>query len=206
MLVSAEQLLKDAAAGYYAVGQFNLNNLEWAKAVLETAEEMKAPVILGVTDAAAVYMGGYRAVAALVRAMEAEVGSVAGEEDGISGRGECADPEQCGKIADLGVTMLAAGIGNVHGVYPANWKGLDFSVLSAVKERTGSLPLVLHGGSGVPEEMMKKAISLGIAKINVNTECQIAFAQALHTYFAEGRDLEEKGYNLQKIMNWRRIW
>ena len=264
MLVSAEQLLKDAAAGHYAVGQFNLNNLEWAKAVLETAEEMKAPVILGVTDAAAVYMGGYRAVAALVRAMEAEmkvsvpvvlhydhgtyegckacmeagftsvmfdgskysieenlektaeiialchkkgismeaeVGSVAGEEDGISGRGECADPEQCGKIADLGVTMLAAGIGNVHGVYPANWKGLDFSVLSAVKERTGSLPLVLHGGSGVPEEMMKKAISLGIAKINVNTECQIAFAQALHTYFAEGRDLEEKGYNLQKIMN-----
>ena len=264
MLVSAKDVLRDAVAGHYAVGQFNLNNLEWVKAVLETAEELKSPVILGVTDAAALYMGGYRAAADLVRditaekkvsvpvvlhydhgtyegclacmdagftsvmfdgskysieenvektreiiarcagkgiSMEAEVGSVAGEEDGISGRGECADPEQCKKIADLGVTMLAAGIGNVHGPYPANWKGLDFTVLAEVKERTGDLPLVLHGGSGVPEEMMRKAISLGIAKINVNTECQMAFAAALHRYFEEGKDLEEKGYNLQRIMN-----
>ena len=262
--VNAKEMLTDAKKNHSAVGHFNLNNMESVRAFLLAAEEMKSPIILGVSGGTAKYMGGYKTIADMVQdfvdylkitvpvcthvdhgtfeeamsaidggftsvmfdgskypiseniektreiverahakgiTVEAEVGAIGGEEDGRISMGECADPEQCGKIADLGVTMLAAGIGNVHGVYPANWKGLDFSVLSAVKERTGSLPLVLHGGSGVPEEMMKKAISLGIAKINVNTECQIAFAQALHTYFAEGRDLEEKGYNLQKIMN-----
>ena len=263
MLVSAKEMLDKAKAGHYAVGHFNINNLEWAKAVLLTAEELKSPVILGVSEGAGKYMTGFGTVAAMVRAMhdelgitvpvalhldhgtyegcykcikagftsimfdgshypidenvektkelvqvahamgmsiEAEVGSIGGEEDGVVGMGECADPDECKRIADLGVDMLAAGIGNIHGKYPANWKGLSFETLAAVKEAVGDMPLVLHGGTGIPEDMIKKAISLGVAKINVNTECQLAFADATRKYIEAGKDLEGKGFDPRKLL------
>jgi fructose-bisphosphate aldolase class II len=263
MLVSAKEMLDKAKAGHYAVGHFNINNLEWAKAVLLTAEECKSPVILGVSEGAGKYMTGYKTVAAMVKAMmgelnitvpvalhldhgsyegclkcveagfssimfdgshypidenvaktkelvalahkngmsiEAEVGAIGGEEDGVVGMGECADPEECKKIADLGVDMLAAGIGNIHGKYPANWAGLSFETLDAIQQRTGDMPLVLHGGTGIPEEMIKKAISLGVAKINVNTECQLSFADATRKYIEAGKDLEGKGFDPRKLL------
>ena len=263
MLVSAEKMLKDAVAGHYAVGQFNINNLEWTREVLLAAEEVKSPVILGVSEGAGKYMTGFKTVAAMVKAMieelgitvpvalhldhgtyegckkcieagfssimfdgshypieenvaktqeliaickekgmslEAEVGSIGGEEDGVVGAGECADPKECKMIADLGVDMLAAGIGNIHGKYPANWQGLSFETLDAVQQLTGDLPLVLHGGTGIPEDMIKKAISLGVAKINVNTECQLSFADATRKYVEAGKDLEGKGYDPRKLL------
>mgnify|MGYP000735059343 FL=1 len=262
MLVTAE-MLKKAEAGKYAVGQFNINNLEWTKAILLTAQELNSPVILGVSEGAGKYMAGYKTVVGMVKGMieeqgitvpvalhldhgtyegclkcveagfssimfdgshypieeniaktkelveicaknnmslEAEVGSIGGEEDGVIGMGECADPKECKQIADLGVTMLAAGIGNIHGKYPANWKGLSFETLAAVKELTGDMPLVLHGGTGIPADMIKKAISLGVAKINVNTECQLAFADATRKYIEAGKDLEGKGFDPRKLL------
>ena len=263
MLVSAKDMLEKAREGKYAVGQFNINNLEWTKSVLLTAEELKSPVILGVSEGAGKYMTGFKTVAAMVEAMmeelnitvpvalhldhgtydgcykcikagfssimfdgshypieeniektkelvkvahamglslEAEVGSIGGEEDGVVGMGECADPDECKASADLGVDMLAAGIGNIHGKYPANWPGLSFETLAAVKEKTGDMPLVLHGGTGIPEDMIKKAISLGVAKINVNTECQLAFAEATRKYIEAGKDLEGKGFDPRKLL------
>ena len=263
MLVSAEEMLKKAKAGKYAVGQFNINNLEWTKAVLLTAEELRSPVILGVSEGAGKYMTGYKTVVGMVNGMleelkitvpvalhldhgsyegclkcveagfssimfdgshypieeniektkelvkiaadngmslEAEVGSIGGEEDGVIGQGECADPNECKAIADLGVTMLAAGIGNIHGKYPENWQGLSFETLEAVSEKTGDMPLVLHGGTGIPEDMIKKAISLGVAKINVNTECQLSFADATRKYIEAGKDLEGKGFDPRKLL------
>ena len=263
MLVSAKEMLEKAKAGHYAVGQFNINNLEWTKSVLLTAEELQSPVILGVSEGAGKYMTGFGTVAAMVKAMhdelgitvpvalhldhgtyegcykcikagftsimfdgshypidenvektkelvqvahamgmsiEAEVGSIGGEEDGVVGMGECADPDECKRVADLGVDMLAAGIGNIHGKYPANWKGLSFETLAAVKEAVGDMPLVLHGGTGIPEDMIKKAISLGVAKINVNTECQLAFADATRKYIEAGKDLEGKGFDPRKLL------
>lgn len=263
MLVSAKEMLDKAKAGHYAVGQFNINNLEWTKAVLLTAQELNSPVILGVSEGAGKYMTGYKTVAAMVKAMieelnitvpvalhldhgsyegclkcveagfssimfdgshyaidenvakttelvalahskgmsiEAEVGSIGGEEDGVIGMGECADPKECKAIADLGVDMLAAGIGNIHGKYPANWAGLQFDVLDDIQKLTGEMPLVLHGGTGIPEDMIKKAISLGVSKINVNTECQIAFAEATRKYIEAGKDLEGKGFDPRKLL------
>ena len=263
MLVSAKEMLEKAVEGHYAVGQFNINNLEWTKAVLNAAEEMKSPVILGVSEGAGKYMTGFKTVAAMVEAMmgelgttvpvalhldhgtyegsykcieagfssimfdgskypieenvaktkelievcnkkgislEAEVGSIGGEEDGVIGQGECADPNECKQIADLGVTMLAAGIGNIHGKYPANWAGLSFETLDAIKKLTGKLPLVLHGGTGIPDDMIKKAIDLGVAKINVNTECQLSFADATRKYIEAGKDQEGKGYDPRKLL------
>ena len=263
MLVSAKEMLEKAKAGHYAVGQFNINNLEWTKAILQTAEEMKSPVILGVSEGAGKYMCGYNTVVGMVNGMietlgitvpvalhlahgsyegaykcieagfssvmfdgshysieeniaktkelvevckskglslEAEVGSIGGEEDGVIGAGEVADPNECKMIADLGVTMLAAGIGNIHGKYPANWKGLNFDVLAKISELTGDMPLVLHGGTGIPEDMIKKAISLGVSKINVNTECQLAFAAATRKYIEEGKDLSGKGFDPRKLL------
>ena len=263
MLVSAEKMLKDAVAGHYAVGQFNINNLEWTREVLLAAEDVKSPVILGVSEGAGKYMTGFKTVAAMVKAMieelgitvpvalhldhgtyegcykcieagfssimfdgshypieenvaktkeliaickekgmslEAEVGSIGGEEDGVIGAGECADPNECKMIADLGVDMLAAGIGNIHGKYPENWQGLSFETLDAVQQLTGDLPLVLHGGTGIPEDMIKKAISLGVAKINVNTECQLSFADATRKYIEAGKDLSGKGYDPRKLL------
>ena len=263
MLVTAEEMLKKAVAGHYAVGQFNINNLEWTKAVLLTAQELNSPVILGVSEGAGKYMTGFGTVAAMVKAMdeslgitvpvalhldhgtyegcykcikagftsimfdgshysieenvaktselvnvckqlgisiEAEVGSIGGEEDGVIGMGECADPEECKMINDLGVTMLAAGIGNIHGKYPANWAGLSFDTLAAIKEKTGDEPLVLHGGTGIPADMIKKAISLGVAKINVNTECQLSFQEATRAYIEAGKDKEGKGYDPRKLL------
>lgn len=263
MLVSAKEMLDKAKAGHYAVGHFNINNLEWAKAVLLTAQELKSPVILGVSEGAGKYMTGFKTVAAMVKAMdeelgitvpvalhldhgtyegcykcikagftsimfdgshysieeniektkelvavahrlglsiEAEVGSIGGEEDGVIGMGECADPNECKAIADLGVDMLAAGIGNIHGKYPANWKGLSFETLDAVQKLTGDMPLVLHGGTGIPTDMIKKAISLGVSKINVNTECQLAFAEATREYIEAGKDLQGKGYDPRKLL------
>ena len=263
MLVTAEEMLKKAKAGKYAVGQFNINNLEWTKAILATAQELQSPVILGVSEGAGKYMTGFGTVAAMVKAMieemnitvpvalhldhgtyegcykcikagfssimfdgshlpieeniektkelvavckgmgmslEAEVGSIGGEEDGVVGMGECADPEECKKIADLGVTMLAAGIGNIHGVYPANWKGLRFETLAAVSEKVGDMPLVLHGGTGIPADMIKKAISLGVSKINVNTECQLSFAAATREYIEAGKDQKGKGFDPRKLL------
>ncbi len=263
MLVSAKEMLDKAKAGHYAVGQFNINNLEWTKSILLTAEECKSPVILGVSEGAGKYMTGYKTVAAMVKAMieelnitvpvalhldhgsyegclkcveagfssimfdgshypidenvakttelvalahkngmsiEAEVGSIGGEEDGVIGMGECADPAECKKIADLGVDMLAAGIGNIHGKYPANWAGLSFETLDAIQKLTGTMPLVLHGGTGIPEDMIKKAISLGVAKINVNTECQLSFADATRKYIEAGKDLEGKGFDPRKLL------
>lgn len=263
MLVSAKDMLTKAKAGKYAVGQFNINNLEWTKAILLTAQELKSPVILGVSEGAGKYMTGYKTVSAMVSAMidelkitvpvalhldhgsfegclkcveagfssimfdgshypieeniektrelvkicaeknlslEAEVGSIGGEEDGVVGAGECADPAECKMISDLGVTMLAAGIGNIHGKYPANWTGLSFETLDAVQKLTGDMPLVLHGGTGIPEDMIKKAISLGVAKINVNTECQLSFADATRKYIEAGKDLEGKGFDPRKLL------
>ena len=263
MLVSAKEMLDKARAGKYAVGQFNINNLEWTKAILLTAEELKSPVILGVSEGAGKYMTGMETVAAMVKAMdkslgitvpvalhldhgsyegcykcikagftsimfdgshfpieenvakttelvnashnlglsiEAEVGSIGGEEDGVVGMGECADPNECKMIADLGVDFLAAGIGNIHGQYPANWAGLSFETLAAVNEKVGEMPLVLHGGTGIPADMIKKAISLGVAKINVNTECQLAFAAATREYIEAGKDKQGKGYDPRKLL------
>ena len=263
MIVSATEMLKKAVEGKYAVGQFNINNLEWTKAILLTAQENNSPVILGVSEGAGKYMTGFKTVAAMVKAMdkslgitvpvalhldhgtyegcykcieagfssvmfdgshfpieeniaktselvkvchekglsiEAEVGSIGGEEDGVVGAGEIADPNECKKIADLGVDFLAAGIGNIHGKYPANWKGLDFDALAKTKELIGDLPLVLHGGTGIPADMIQKAISLGVAKINVNTECQLYFQEATRKYIEEGKDLEGKGFDPRKLL------
>ena len=263
MLVSAKEMLQKAKAGHYAVGQFNINNLEWTKSILLTAQELKSPVILGVSEGAGKYMGGYDVVMGIVNGLikdqnitvpvsvhldhgsydhcykcmeagfpsvmfdgskysieeniektkelvaaahakgisiEAEVGSIGGEEDGVVGMGECADPAECKQIADLGVDFLAAGIGNIHGKYPENWKGLQFDVLASVQEKTGTLPLVLHGGTGIPDDMIKKAISLGVAKINVNTECQLVFAEATRKYIEAGKDLEGKGFDPRKLL------
>ena len=263
MLVSAKEMLDKALAGKYAVGQFNINNLEWTKSILLTAQEMNAPVILGVSEGAGKYMTGFETVAAMVKAMdkslvitvpvalhldhgtyegcykcikagftsimfdgshypidenikkttelvnvahnlglsiEAEVGSIGGEEDGVIGMGECADPDECKAIADLGVDMLAAGIGNIHGKYPANWPGLSFETLAAVKDKIGDMPLVLHGGTGIPADMIQKAISHGVSKINVNTECQLSFADATRKYIEAGKDLEGKGFDPRKLL------
>lgn len=263
MLVSAAKMLKDAKAGKYAVGHFNINNLEWTKAILLTAQELNSPVILGVSEGAGKYMCGFKTVTAMVDAMvdelgitvpvalhldhgsyegalkcieagfssvmfdgshygieenitktkeiialahskgisvEAEVGAIGGEEDGVIGGGEVADPEECKMIADFGVDMLAAGIGNIHGKYPANWKGLRFDVLANIQELTGEMPLVLHGGTGIPADMIKEAISLGVSKINVNTECQLAFADATRKYIEAGKDLEGKGFDPRKLL------
>ena len=243
MLVSATEMLKKAKEGHYAVGQFNINNLEWTKAVLLTAEELQSPVILGVSEGAGKYMTGFKTVAAMVTyegcykciqagftsimfdgshypfeenlakstelvnvahqlglSIECEVGSIGGEEDGVIGMGECADPNECKIIADLGVDMLAAGIGNIHGKYPANWKGLSFETLDAIQQKTGVMPLVLHGGTGIPADMIKKAISLGVSKINVNTECQLSFADATRKYIEAGKDLEGKGFDPRKLL------
>ncbi len=263
MLVSATEMLKKAVAGKYAVGQFNINNLEWTKSILQTAQENNSPVILGVSEGAGKYMTGFKTVSAMVKAMveemnitvpvalhldhgtydgcykcieagfssimfdgshypieeniektrelvkvchekgisiEAEVGSIGGEEDGVIGAGEIADPNECKAIADLGVDFLAAGIGNIHGKYPANWKGLDFDALAKTKALIGDLPLVLHGGTGIPADMIKKAISLGVAKINVNTECQLYFQEATRKYIEEGKDLQGKGFDPRKLL------
>ena len=262
-LVSAKDMLIKARDGKYAVAQININNLEWTKAVLQTVQELKAPVILGVSEGAGKYMCGFKTVEAMVSAMmdslditvpvalhldhgtfegakacinagfssimfdgshypiteniekttalvhtcdvlglslEAEVGSIGGEEDGVVGMGECADPDECKRVADLGVDMLAAGIGNIHGKYPANWKGLSFETLDAIQQKTGVMPLVLHGGTGIPADMIKKAISLGVAKINVNTECQLSFADATRKYIEAGKDLEGKGFDPRKLL------
>ena len=263
MLVSATEMLKKAKAGHYAVGQFNINNLEWTKAVLQTAQELNSPVILGVSEGAGKYMTGFKTVAAMVKAMdeslgitvpvalhldhgtyegakacieagfssimfdgshfpleeniakskeiieichskgisvECEVGTIGGEEDGVIGAGEVADPEECKMIADLGVDMLAAGIGNIHGVYPANWAGLNFEALDAIQQKTGEMPLVLHGGTGIPDDMIKKAVTLGGSKINVNTECQLVFAEATRKYIEAGKDLQGKGFDPRKLL------
>ena len=263
MLVSARDMLIKARDGHYAVGQFNINNLEWTKAILLTAQEMNSPVILGVSEGAGKYMTGFKTVAAMVKAMdeclgitvpvalhldhgtyegakacveagftsimfdgshypidenvakttelvklahdngisiEAEVGAIGGEEDGVIGAGEVADPAECAKIAGLGVDFLAAGIGNIHGKYPANWKGLDFEALDVIHKATDNIPLVLHGGSGIPTEMVKKAISLGVSKVNVNTECQLTFAAATRKYIEAGKDLEGKGFDPRKLL------
>ena len=263
MLVSAKEMLTKAKAGKYAVGQFNINNLEWTKSILQTAQELNSPVILGVSEGAGKYMCGFKTVADMVKAMidelgitvpvalhldhgsyegakkcieagfssimfdgshypieeniaktkelvetcnelglslEAEVGSIGGEEDGVIGAGEVADPKECKMIADLGVTMLAAGIGNIHGKYPENWAGLSFETLDAIQQLTGDMPLVLHGGTGIPADMIKKAISLGVSKINVNTECQLAFADATRKYIEEGKDLQGKGFDPRKLL------
>ena len=263
MLVSAAEMLKKAKAGKYAVGQFNINNLEWTKAILQTAQEMNSPVILGVSEGAGKYMCGYNTIVGMVNGMietlgitvpvalhldhgsyegakkcieagfssimfdgshypieeniaktkeliemaaakgmslEAEVGAIGGEEDGVVGSGEVADPNECKMIADLGVSMLAAGIGNIHGKYPANWAGLNFDVLAQISELTGDMPLVLHGGTGIPAEMIQKAISLGVSKINVNTECQLAFAAATREYIEAGKDQQGKGFDPRKLL------
>ena len=198
MIVSATEMLKKAVEGKYAVGQFNINNLEWTKAILLTAQENNSPVILGVSEGAGKYMTGFKTVAAMVKAMIEELNitvPVALHLDhGI------ADPNECKKIADLGVDFLAAGIGNIHGKYPANWKGLDFDALAKTKELIGDLPLVLHGGTGIPADMIQKAISLGVAKINVNTECQLYFQEATRKYIEEGKDLEGKGFDPRKLL------
>ena len=263
MLVSAKEMLTKAKAGKYAVGQFNINNLEWTKAILLTAQELKSPVILGVSEGAGKYMCGYKTIVGMVNGMleeliitvpvalhldhgsyegakacieagfssvmfdgshypieeniakttdlvkiceekglslEAEVGSIGGEEDGVVGAGECADPDECKSIADLGITMLAAGIGNIHGKYPENWAGLSFETLDAIQQKTGEMPLVLHGGTGIPSDMIKKAISLGVAKINVNTECQLSFAAATREYIEAGKDQSGKGFDPRKLL------
>ena len=262
-LVSAKEMLDKAVAGHYAVGQFNINNLEWTKQILLAAEEVKSPVILGVSEGAGKYMCGYKTVVGMVNGMleelkitvpvalhldhgsyegcykcieagfssimfdgskypidenvaktkelvavcaekglslEAEVGAIGGEEDGVVGQGECADPQECKMIADLGIDMLAAGIGNIHGKYPANWAGLSFETLDAIQKLTGTMPLVLHGGTGIPDDMIKKAIDLGVAKINVNTECQLVFADATRKYIEAGKDLEGKGFDPRKLL------
>jgi len=263
MLVNATDMLKKAKAGHYAVGHFNINNLEWTKSILLTAKELRSPVILGVSEGAGKYMGGYHVVVNMVNGLlkdldidvpvalhldhgtyegcykcieagfssimfdgshypiaeniektkelvkaahdrglsiEAEVGAIGGEEDGVIGKGECADPNECKQIADLGVDFLAAGIGNIHGKYPDNWEGLSFETLDSIQKLTGELPLVLHGGTGIPAEMVKKAITLGVSKVNVNTECQLAFAEATRKYIEAGKDLEGKGFDPRKLL------
>ncbi|MCR4897537.1 MAG: class II fructose-1,6-bisphosphate aldolase [Lachnospiraceae bacterium] len=263
MLVNAKDMLNKAKAGHYAVGHFNINNLEWTKAILLTAKELRSPVILGVSEGAGKYMGGYHVVVNMVNGLlkdldidvpvalhldhgtyegcykcieagfssimfdgshypiaeniektkelvkaahdrglsiEAEVGAIGGEEDGVVGMGECADPDECKQIADLGVDFLAAGIGNIHGKYPANWAGLSFETLDAIQQKTGDLPLVLHGGTGIPADMVKKAINLGVSKVNVNTECQLSFADATRKYIEAGKDLEGKGFDPRKLL------
>ena len=263
MLVNAKGMLEEALNGHYAVAQININNLEWTKAALLTANELKSPIILGVSEGAGKYMGGFNVVADMVSAMdksqkievpvalhldhgtydgclacieagftsimfdgshydinenvektrelvriaherglsiEAEVGAIGGEEDGVVGMGECADPDECKMIADLGIDFLAAGIGNIHGKYPENWKGLSFETLAAIKEKVGNMPLVLHGGTGIPADMIKKAIDLGVSKINVNTECQLSFAAATRKYIMDGKDLEGKGFDPRKLL------
>ena len=263
MLVSATEMLKKAKAGHYAVGQFNINNLEWTKAILQTAQDLNSPVILGVSEGAGKYMTGYKTVVGMVNGMleemnitvpvalhldhgsyegclkcveagfssimfdgshypidenvektkelvkiahdnnmsiEAEVGSIGGEEDGVIGKGECADPNECKMVADLGIDFLAAGIGNIHGKYPDNWEGLSFETLDGIQQKTGDMPLVLHGGTGIPEDMIKKAIDLGVAKINVNTECQLSFAAATRGYIEAGKDQEGKGFDPRKLL------
>ena len=263
MIVNAKKMLDDGWKGHYAVAHININNLEWTKASLLVAKELRSPIILGVSEGAGKYMGGFKVVSAMVRAMdesleidvpvalhldhgtydgcincikagfssimfdgskypieeninktkelvklahdngisiEAEVGAIGGEEDGVIGRGECADPDECKKIADLGIDFLAAGIGNIHGTYPSNWEGLDFEVLNKIKQKINSLPLVLHGGTGIPIDMIKKAIDLGVSKINVNTECQLSFAEATRKYIEEGKDREKKGYDPRKLL------
>ena len=262
-LVNAKEMLTKAKAGHYAVGQFNINNLEWTKSILLTAQELNSPVILGVSEGAGKYMCGYKTVVGMVNGMleelnitvpvalhldhgsyegakkcieagfssimfdgshypieeniektkelvatcnklglslEAEVGAIGGEEDGVIGMGECADPKECKMIADLGIDFLAAGIGNIHGKYPANWKGLSFETLDAIQKLTGEMPLVLHGGTGIPADMIKKAIDLGVSKINVNTECQLVFAEATRKYIEEGKDLKGKGFDPRKLL------
>ena len=238
MLVSATEMLKKARDGHYAVGQFNINNLEWTKAILLTAQELNSPVILGVSEGAGKYMTGFKTVAAMVKAcieagfssimfdgshysieenvakttelvelahskgisLEAEVGSIGGEEDGVVGAGEIADPAECAKISGLGIDFLAAGIGNIHGKYPENWKGLDFEALGKIHDATNGIPLVLHGGTGIPADMIKQAISLGVSKINVNTECQLSFAAATREYIEAGKDLQGKGFDPRKLL------
>ena len=263
MLVSAKEMLEKAKAGHYAVGQFNINNLEWTKAILQTAQECNSPVILGVSEGAGKYMCGYKTIVGMVNGMleelnitvpvalhldhgsyegcykcieagfssvmfdgshypieenvaktkelvavckekglslEAEVGAIGGEEDGVIGQGECADPKECKMIADLGVSMLAAGIGNIHGKYPENWAGLSFETLDAIQQLTGAMPLVLHGGTGIPTDMIKKAIDLGVSKINVNTECQLVFAEATREYIEAGKDQQGKGFDPRKLL------
>ena len=263
MLVNATEMLKKARDGHYAVGQFNINNLEWTKSALLTAQELNSPIILGVSEGAGKYMTGFKTVAAMVDAMvdslgitvpvalhldhgtyegvkkcieagfssvmfdgshypideniakttelvelahskglsiEAEVGSIGGEEDGVVGMGEVADPAECAKIASLGIDFLAAGIGNIHGVYPANWQGLNFEALEKIHNATDHIPLVLHGGTGIPADMIKKAISLGVLKINVNTECQLAFAAATRAYIEAGKDQQGKGFDPRKLL------
>ena len=263
MLVSATEMMNKARDGHYAVGQFNINNLEWTKSILLTAQELQSPVILGVSEGAGKYMCGYTTIVGMVNGMinelgitvpvalhldhgsyegakkcieagfssimfdgshypiaeniektkelvalahskgisvEAEVGAIGGEEDGVIGKGECADPAECKMIADLGVDILAAGIGNIHGVYPANWEGLSFETLAAVKEAVGDMPLVLHGGTGIPDDQITKAISLGVAKINVNTECQLVFAEATRKYIEAGKDKQGKGFDPRKLL------
>ncbi len=262
-LVNAKEMERKALEGHYAVGAFNINNLEWTKAILQTAQELKSPVMLGVSEGANKYMTGYKVVADMVKAMmetlnitvpvalhldhgtyegakkalqagytsvmfdgshypleenlektkeivtiahflgatvEAEVGTIGGEEDGVIGRGEVADPEECLTLKNTGIDMLAAGIGNIHGKYPANWKGLEFDALAAIKEKVGDFPLVLHGGTGIPEDQIKKAISLGVTKINVNTECQLYFQEATRKYIEAGKDLEGKGFDPRKLL------
>lgn len=263
MLVSAKEMMQKAREGHYAVGQFNINNLEWTKSILQVAQEMNSPVILGVSEGAGKYMTGFKTVAAMVKAMdetlgitvpvalhldhgtydgakacieagftsimfdgsalpidenvakttelrqicnekgislEAEVGAIGGEEDGVVGMGECADPDECRRVADLGVDMLAAGIGNIHGVYPENWPGLSFETLEKIVEKVPDMPLVLHGGTGIPSEQVKKAISMGVSKVNVNTECQLAFAKATREYIENGKDKEGKGFDPRKLL------
>ena len=263
MLVTATEMLNKAKAGHYAVGHFNINNLEWTKAILSTAQELNSPVILGVSEGAGKYMGGYHAIVGMVNGLlqdmnitvpvalhldhgsfegcykcieagfssimfdgshysieeniektkklvadahaaglsiEAEVGSIGGEEDGVVGMGECADPQECKRIADLGIDFLAAGIGNIHGKYPANWKGLDFEALDRIHKATNNIPLVLHGGTGIPDDMIAKAISLGVSKININTECQLVFAEATRKYIEEGKDQQGKGFDPRKLL------
>ena len=263
MLVAADKMLKDALEGKYAIGQFNINNLEWTKAILQAAEETKSPVILGVSEGAGKYMTGFKTVVKMVEGMveemgitvpvaihldhgsydgalkaidagftsvmfdgshypieeniektkeiveishskgisvEAEVGAIGGEEDGVVGSGEIADPEECKRIADLGIDFLAAGIGNIHGVYPENWQGLNLEVLAEIQKKVGGMPLVLHGGTGIPDNMIKESIGLGVSKINVNTECQLVFAEATRKYIEEGKDREGKGFDPRKLL------
>ena len=263
MLVSAKDMLVKARAGHYGVGAFNINNLEWTKAILETAQENNSPVILAVSEGAGKYMTGFKTVAAMVKAMieslnitvpvalhldhgsyegakacinagfssimfdgshlpfeenvektkelvaaahvlglsiEAEVGTIGGEEDGVIGAGEFADPKECKQIADLGIDFLAAGIGNIHGVYPENWPGLNFDVLANIQKEIGELPMVLHGGTGIPDEMVQHAIKLGVSKINVNTECQLVFAEATRGYIEAGKDKVGKGFDPRKLL------
>jgi fructose-bisphosphate aldolase class II len=262
-LVSAKDMLVKARKEGYAVGQFNINNLEWTKAILTAAQEANSPVILGVSEGAARYMTGFKTVVGMVNGMleemnitvpvalhldhgsfdgakacieagfssvmfdgshfdieenvqktkeiiayanergisvEAEVGSIGGEEDGVVGQGEVADVNECKMIADLGVDMLAAGIGNIHGKYPENWAGLRLDVLQEIQNATGNMPLVLHGGTGIPTEMVQEAISLGVSKINVNTELQLVFAAATRKYVEAGKDLEGKGFDPRKLL------